>query len=111
MSTITPAEPFKRILQATEGSTGEPRDVIVRIGLPEVDPVPGGDYRVLVEIEGFERSYSRHVHGVDGLQAFLSGCWLVPSILRALAPRGARLTWLDEEDLGFTMPVDGDSAG
>lgn len=103
MNSPPPTGPFTRIIQMTEPASGVSRDILVRIGLPEPDPVPGGDYYVLVEIEGFEQRYARQFHGVDQLQAFLSGCWLVPSILSALAPRGARLTWLGEEDLGFTV--------
>ncbi|AUX32078.1 MULTISPECIES: DUF6968 family protein [Sorangium] len=90
-----------RTLQMALGGSDVVCDIVVRIALPERDPVTGGDFRVLVEIGGFDEPYSRHVHGVDELQAFLAGCWLVPQILNALAPPGARLTWLGEDDLGF----------
>jgi hypothetical protein len=92
---------FTRTLQMTVTGTSEVRDIVVRIGLPEPDPAPGGDFRVLVAIDGFDQPYSRHFHGVDELQALLAGCWIVQQILPALAPSGARLTWLGEEDLGF----------
>ena len=105
MSSSSPKTPFTRVLQTVDVATGATRDIVVRLGLPEPDPLPGGDFRVLVEIEGFEQGYSRHVHGVDEIQAFLSACWLVPSILSALAPRGAPLTWLGEADLGFAPPA------
>ncbi|MFS8065058.1 MAG: DUF6968 family protein [Byssovorax sp.] len=100
---ITPTAPrlFMRTLQMTVTGSSDVRDIVVRIGLPEPDPVPGGDFRVLVEIEGFDEPYSRHFHGVDELQALLAGCWIVPQILPALAPAGATLTWLGGEDLGF----------
>lgn len=48
-----------------------------------------------------EQGYSRHFHGVDELQAFLAACWIVPQILPALAPAGAKLRWLGDDDLGF----------
>jgi hypothetical protein len=69
---------FARTLQMTSLGSGEVRDLIVRIGLPERDPAPGGDYRVLVEIDGLDPSYSRYFHGVDEIQAMLAGCWIVP---------------------------------
>ncbi|WP_437563108.1 DUF6968 family protein [Sorangium sp. So ce542] len=101
MSTHTPPRSLVRTLQMTLAGSSDVRDIIVRIGLPERDPVSGGDFRVLVEIDGLDEPYSRHFHGVDELQAFLAGCWIVPQILPTLAPPGARLTWLGEDDLGF----------
>jgi uncharacterized protein DUF6968 len=92
---------FLRTLQMTVAGSSEIRDIVVRIGIPERDPLPGGDHRVLVEIDGFDQPYSRHFHGVDELQAFLAGCWIVPAILPVLAPAGARFTWFGGEDLGF----------
>jgi hypothetical protein len=100
MSTISPG-PFTRTLHLTEAGSSEAREILVRLGAPEPDPAEGGDFRVLMEIEGFDEPYARHFHGVDALQAFLEGCWLVPPMLSALAPAGARLTWLGEDDLGF----------
>nr|WP_104986633.1 trypsin-like serine protease [Sorangium cellulosum] len=35
-------------------------DVVVRVWLPERDPAPGGDFRALVEIDGFDEPYSRY---------------------------------------------------
>lgn len=90
-----------RTLQLTAAPSGQARDIIVRVGLPEPDPTPGGDFRVFIEIHGFGEPYARHFHGVDELQAFLGGCWLVSRILPALTPLNSRLTWLDGDDLGF----------
>lgn len=90
-----------RALQMTMAGSNDVRDIVVRIGLPERDPVPGGDFRVLLEIDGFDEPYSRHFHGVDELQAFLAACWIVPQILAVLAPAGTRLQWLGGDDLGF----------
>jgi hypothetical protein len=90
-----------RTLQMTVAESTEIRDIIVRIGLPEPDPDPARDFRVLVEINGFDQPFARHFHGVDELHAFLEGCRIVSQILPALAPAGARLTWLGGDDLGF----------
>jgi hypothetical protein len=92
---------FVRTVQMTSPGSGEVRDLVVRIGLPERDPAPGGDYRVLVEIDGLDSPYSRYFHGVDEIQALLEGCRIVPQILPALALPGAKLTWLGEDNLGF----------
>ncbi len=92
---------FTRRLQMTAAGSSEVRDILVRIGLAEPDPLPGGDFRVLVEIDGLDQPYSRHFHGVDELQAFLAGCWIVPDVLGVLAPPGAKFTWFGEDDLGF----------
>jgi hypothetical protein len=101
MTTHKASNLFTRTLQMTVAGSSDVRDIVVRLGLPEPDPVPGGDFRVLVAIDGFDQPYSHHVHGVDELQAFLEGCRIVPQILPALAEAGARLTWCGEEDLGF----------
>ena len=101
MTTHMSSKLFMRTLQMTVAGSSDVRDIVIRIGLPEPDPVPGGDFRVLVEIDGFDQPYSRHFHGVDELQAFLEGCRIVPQILPALAPAGAALTWFGGEDLGF----------
>ena len=101
---------FRRTLQVTGDKPGDVRDIAVRIGLPESDPVQGGDFRVLLEIEGFDRSYSRYFHGVDAIQAFLAACSVVPQLLPALAPEGARFTWLGSENLGFSIGPSSDPA-
>src|SRR5262245_49240196 len=77
--------PFTRALQLIPAGASPAREILVRIGLPERDPNAGGDFQVLVEIEGFDQPYSRHFHGVDEIHAFLEGCRIVPSILTALA--------------------------
>jgi hypothetical protein len=79
----------------------EPRRFTVSIGDPEPDPLPGGDFRVLVEITGFARPYQRHHFGVDPIQALLLGLRIVPDVIGALAEPGSRVTWLGGEDLGF----------
>lgn len=98
---MKPASPFRRTIRCAPLDQAQAHDIVVTIGLPEADPLPGGDYRILLEIAGLKEPYSHHVHGVDPLQAFLECCWLVSEILPSLAPKGACLTWLGNEDLGF----------
>ncbi|WP_433926804.1 DUF6968 family protein [Sorangium cellulosum] len=101
MSAHATTRALTRTLQMTLAGSSDVHDVVVRVWLPERDPAPGGDFRALVEIDGFDVPYSRYFCGVDELQAFLAGCWTVPQILTMLAPAGASLTWLGEGDLGF----------
>lgn len=101
MSSHAVARALVRTLEMTLPGSSDVHDIVVRIGVPEADPLPGGDFRVLLEISGFDEPYSRHFYGVDELQAFLAACWIVPPILATLAPAGARLRWLGEDDLGF----------
>lgn len=101
MSTPTGPTVFTRTLQLTTADSSTARDVVVRIGLPEPDPLPGGDFRVLVEVTGIDKPYARHFFGVDGLQAFLGACGILSQLLPGLVPAGARLTWLGDEHLGF----------
>lgn len=101
MSTHAATRALVRTLGMTLPGSNDVHDIVVRIGLPEPDPLPGGDFRALVEISGFDEPYSRHSYGVDELQAFLAACWIVPPILATLAPTGAKLRWLGDDDLGF----------
>lgn len=91
--------PFVRTIQCAHPAHATPWDVVVTIHLPEPDPLPGGDYRVLLQIAGLGEPYSHHVHGADPLHAFLECCWLVSEILPSLAPEGSRLTWQGSENL------------
>jgi hypothetical protein len=90
-----------RTLEYTLPGVEEPRSITVRVGAPEPDPQPGGDFRVLVEIKGFAKPYQKHFFGVDPIQALLLGLRIVPDIIPSLAEPGSRVTWLGEDDLGF----------
>lgn len=90
-----------RTLEYSPPGTTAPREITVSIGAPEPDPAPGGDFRVLVEIAGFDKPYAQHICGVDAIQAMMMGIWIVPDVVRSLASRGSRVTWLGSEDLGF----------
>jgi hypothetical protein len=104
---MTPPTPFSRTLKVRLADGSDGGEVVVSVGLPEPDPLPGGDFQVWVEVRGAVRApFARHIYGVDELQAFLEGCWLLGEIAPTLAPAGARLTWLGSEDLGLrTRPA------
>jgi hypothetical protein len=89
--------------QPADGGPRQPVDIL--IGAPERDPL-GPDWRVLVVIDGAGGRKEQHVFGVDGVQTIVEALFLLPTLLSTALPRG-RLTWLDEDDLGFAhRPVD-----
>jgi len=90
-----------RTLEYTLPGAEEPTSVTVAVGVPEPDPLPGGDFRVLIEITGFAKPYKRHHFGVDPIQALLLGLRIVPDLIQSLAEPSSRVTWLGNEDLGF----------
>jgi hypothetical protein len=52
------------------GKPRQPRQrIVISLGTPERDPLPGGDYRCLVKLPG--RPSGRHIYGVDSLQALM----------------------------------------
>lgn len=83
-----------------EGAEGA-RAITVTVSAPERDPVTGGYFRVLVDISGFDQACSQYFHGLDAIQATLTGLWSVPDLVRSLAGRGGRVTWVGSDELGF----------
>ena len=92
---------FTRTLEYMLPGAEESRSITVSVSAPEPDPLPGGDFRVLVEITGFAKPYKRHYFGVDEIQAILLGLRIVPVLVQSMAEPGSRITWLGSEDLGF----------
>jgi hypothetical protein len=90
-----------RTLEYTSVGSDQPRRVTVSIGEPEPDPLPGGDYRVRLEIAGFDKPYDQYFHGVDPIQALIMALWIVPDVIALRAGREGRVTWLGSEALGF----------
>jgi len=90
-----------RTLECTRHGTDAVQIIAVSVSSPERDPLPGGDYRVRVEIAGLDAPYSQYFHGVDPIQAMLMGLWIVPDVVRSLAGHSARVTWRGDEELGF----------
>jgi uncharacterized protein DUF6968 len=91
---------------------GKSRPITVRIGRPQRDPLPGGDWMCPVEIAGIPRRHSivRASYGVDEVQALLLAFQLIRLELLLLQDDGLALTWLepDGEDLGFPCVVEGE---
>jgi hypothetical protein len=91
---------------------GESQSVTVRIGRPQRDPLPGGDWMCPVEIAGIPRWHPivRASYGVDEMQALLLAFQLIRLELRLLQDDGFELTWLEPnaEDLGFPCVVEGE---
>lgn len=90
-----------RTLECVRQGSNAVQLITVFVSSPECDPLPGGDYRVRVEIAGFDMPYSQYFHGVDPIQAMLMGLWCVPDVVRSLAGSSARVTWLGDDELGF----------
>lgn len=90
-----------RTLEWTREGVEGARAITVTVSAPERDPVTGGYFRVLVGISGFDQACSHYFHGLDAIQATLTGLWSVPDLVRSLAGRGGRVTWLGSEELGF----------
>jgi hypothetical protein len=84
---------------------GRLRPVTVRLRRPQRDPLPGGDWMCLVEVDGIpgRRPLVRASYGVDQMQALLLAFQLIRLELRLLQDDGFELTWLgpDQADLGF----------
>ena len=91
---------------------GGTRPVAVRIARPQRDPLPGGDWMCLVEIDGIPRRQPlvRASYGVDQMQALLLAFQLIRLELRLLRDDGFALTWLDpdDQDLGFPRIAEGE---
>lgn len=99
------ARPMVRILDFDPPDGKPQRKITVSIGIPTVDAAD--NWSCQLEIAGFgETAYTKTFGGADALQALLGALEAAPLLLR-LDARGGCLTWLGEEDLGFsTRPED-----
>ncbi len=80
------------------GVAGEPgREVILTIGKPRPDPLPGGDWMCSVLIEGIPKERRRRIYGIDAVQALQIAMVYARHELDA---SGLPLTWLDNEAVG-----------
>ncbi len=82
------------------GST-EATPIRVSFGTPETHPEY--DWTCRITIEGFPHKphYTRLMYGTDAVSAMAAALSVMPYLLRASYPRGGRLTWRDQEELGF----------
>lgn len=78
--------------------------VVVRIGKPLPDPLPGGDWFCPGQILGLGDEAVRASFGIDSLQAFLLSVYGIRLSLRERAEAASvTLDWLGQPDLGLKV--------
>jgi hypothetical protein len=78
--------------------------VVVRIGKPLPDPLPGGDWFCPGQILGLGDEAVRASFGIDSLQAFLLSVYGIRLTLRERAEAASvTLDWLGQPDLGLKV--------
>jgi hypothetical protein len=102
---------FQRELEYWPPGATRPRPIRVIVGVPvqNVPTVDEMDWSCNVTIEGFDEPYSAPCYQVDAIAVLLAAFAVADSEVRRLA-RGARVTWLGNEDLGLPRmpPMSGD---
>lgn len=78
--------------------------VVVRFGLPQRDPEPGGDWMCPVQILGIQEDDAINAYGVDAVQAIQLAFQLAAIRLQSAPGRGITLSWLGGSELGFPLP-------
>ena len=85
------------------GVAGEPgREVVLTIGKPRPDPLPGGNWMCSVLIEGIPKERRRRLYGVDAVQALQEA---MAYARRKLDASGLPVTWLDGEPGAVDLPL------
>ncbi len=80
-------------------------EVVVRVGRPVRDPLPGGDWLCPIQIAGMYGDAVRVAYGVDAVQALILAFQMLDADLRAgQRAAGRALLWLEQTDLGFLLP-------
>ena len=88
------------------GADAPAEGVVVRIGKPVRDPLPGGDWLCPVQVVGLGDERVRAAFGVDAVQALVLSLQMIDADLHAGQRRaGGRLHWLEQPDLGFLPPA------
>ncbi|MGP4019321.1 DUF6968 family protein [Saccharopolyspora sp. 5N708] len=83
---------------------GNRTPVIVKIGKPQPDPMPGGDWYCPRQVLGLGDESVQATFGVDSLQAFLLCVYGLRLNLAERAERASvELDWLGLPDLGLTV--------
>jgi len=80
---------------------GAPSDVRLCVGRPELDPVPGRDWRCRMVIDGLDQPIDRWAYGIDAVQALALAFELARIYLQPDPDRSASVTWLEQSDLGL----------
>jgi hypothetical protein len=94
----------ERDLEIRKTKSGDARRATVRIGKPEPDPAPGGDWRCAFQITGVDDDAVMFAHGVDAVQSLQLCFQFIGIRLEDLQARGTPLRWLGGKDLGFPLP-------
>ncbi len=94
----------ERELEVRKTKESDPPRIVVRIGKPEPDPAPGGDWRCAFQITGVGDDAVMFAHGVDSVQALQICFQFIGIRLEDLQARGTPLRWLGGKDLGFPLP-------
>lgn len=90
------------------GGTGQ---IVVEIGTPVPFPdASHGDWYCPFRIDGMGQRREGSMAGVDALQALLLAISAVKVHLQLIS-KGAKLTWLDGNDLGISLSASDDTAG
>ncbi len=93
----------ERTLAAIAGD-GSSSPVLVRIGKPMPDPLPGGDWYCPSQIVGLGDETVKATFGVDSLQALLLCVYGLRLRLTQRAEQAAvRLDWLGQAGLGLAV--------
>jgi hypothetical protein len=78
--------------------------VVLRLGKPRPDPLPGGDWLCPGQILGLGDETVRASFGIDSLQAFLLSVYGMRLTLRERAAAASvTLDWLGQPDLGLKV--------
>lgn len=96
----------ERELEARGKNAIESRPVLARIGQPEPDPEPGGDWRCPLQIVGIGDEEIFYANGVDSVQALQLGFLIMGIRLEDLCADGLELSWLGDSDLGFPLVME-----
>lgn len=94
----------ERELEASDRDGNILPRVVVRFGMPERDPEPGGDWMCAVQILGIEEDDPINAYGVDAVQAIQLAFQLAAIRLLSAPGRGITLSWLGGSELGFPLP-------
>ncbi len=92
----------RQVEAVTEDGARTP--VVLRIGKPRQDPLPGGDWLCARQIVGLGDETVEASFGVDSLQAFLLGVYGLRLRLHERAEAAAvTLDWLGQSDMGLKV--------
>ncbi|MBM9502133.1 hypothetical protein JWG44_17890 [Leptospira sp. 201903071] len=94
----------KRELDLSQGKTKQ--KVIVKIGKPKPSEDKKMDWYCPFQIQGLGLDEIKVSFGIDSIQALQLAMEMIGSILRLHYQRinPGKLTWLNEENLGFPLP-------